>query len=58
MRRSLVKPTAMLLFGMLNWTHTWYRPDGALAPEQLAALAGDLFLSGLDALAGGRRLAG
>jgi AcrR family transcriptional regulator len=58
MRRSLVKPTAMLLFGMLNWTHTWYRPDGALAPEQLAALASDLFLSGLDALAGGRRLAG
>jgi TetR/AcrR family transcriptional regulator len=48
----------MLLFGMLNWTHTWYRPDGALAPEQLAALAGDLFLSGLDALAAGRRLAG
>jgi AcrR family transcriptional regulator len=57
-RRSLVKPTAMLLFGMLNWTHTWYRPDGALAPEQLAALAGDLFLSGLDALVAGRRLAG
>jgi AcrR family transcriptional regulator len=58
MRRSLVKPSAMLLFGMLNWTHTWYRPDGALAPEQLAALAGDLFLSGLDTLAAGRRLAG
>ena len=58
MRRSLVKPTAMLLFGMLNWTHTWYRPDGALAPEQLAALAGDLFLGGLDALAAGRRIAG
>jgi AcrR family transcriptional regulator len=58
LRRSLVKPAAMLLFGMINWTHTWYRPDGALAPEQLAELAGDLFLGGLDALAADRRLAG
>ena len=46
-RRKLVKPTAMLLFGMINWTHTWYRPDGGLEPEQLAELAADLFLNGL-----------
>ena len=58
LRRSLVEPAAMLLFGMINWTHAWYRPDGALAPEQLAELAADLFLGGLDALAADRRLAG
>jgi len=46
-RRTLVKPTAMLLLGMINWTHTWYRPDGALEPDQLAGLAADLFLNGL-----------
>lgn len=57
LRRSLVEPVAMLLIGMLNWTHTWYHPDGALAPEQLAELAADLFLGGLDALAADRRLA-
>jgi hypothetical protein len=43
----------MLLLGMINWTHTWYRPDGALEPAQLAGLASDLFLNGLDTLAPG-----
>jgi AcrR family transcriptional regulator len=52
-RRALVKPTVMLLLGMINWTHTWYRPDGALEPAQLAGLASDLFLNGLDTLAPG-----
>ena len=52
-RRTLVKPTAMLLFGMINWTHTWYRPDGALEPDQLAGLASDLFLGGVETLAPG-----
>jgi len=52
-RRKLAKPTAMLLFGMINWTHTWYRPDGALEPDQLAGLASDLFLDGLETLAPG-----
>ena len=37
----------MMLFGMINWTHTWYRPDGPIGPEQLADLAADLFLHGL-----------
>ena len=52
-RRTLVKPTAMLLLGMINWTHTWYRPDGDLEPDQLAGLASDLFLGGLETLAPG-----
>jgi AcrR family transcriptional regulator len=46
-RRSLVRPTAMLLFGMINWTHTWYRPDGALKPDQLAELVTEFFLHGI-----------
>lgn len=25
------------LLGALNWTHTWYRPDGSLSPAGLAA---------------------
>jgi AcrR family transcriptional regulator len=45
--RRLIMPTTMMLFGMINWTYTWYRPDGPLHPEQLADLAADLFLNGL-----------
>jgi AcrR family transcriptional regulator len=47
-RQTLVKPAAMLLLGMINWTHTWYQPHGALEPDQLARLASDLFLDGLE----------
>ena len=38
---------AMLFFGMINWTHNWYRPDGPIGPEALADMAVDLFLDGL-----------
>jgi AcrR family transcriptional regulator len=54
----LATPVAMLLFGMINWTYTWYRADGALRPEQVADLAADLFLNGIEAPAAARRLAG
>jgi hypothetical protein len=40
-------PITMMLFGMINWTHTWYRPEGPIGPEQLADLAADLFLHGV-----------
>lgn len=26
----------LFLLGALNWTHTWYRPDGDLTPERIA----------------------
>jgi AcrR family transcriptional regulator len=35
------------LLGVLNWTITWYRPDGPLVPEQVAEQFADLFLYGL-----------
>ncbi len=37
----------MLLFGMLNWTHTWYDPAGPVTPARFAALAAESFLKGL-----------
>lgn len=40
-------PTVMSFYGMINWTCIWYRPDGALSPDQFADLASDLFLDGL-----------
>jgi len=35
------------LLGVQNWMITWYRPNGRLAPEELAGLFCDLFLDGL-----------
>ena len=40
-------PLAMMLFGMINWTFTWLRPDGAMsysafADEVIAMLEGGL----------------
>lgn len=29
----------MLMFGMINWTHTWYDPKGPISPEQIADMA-------------------
>ena len=35
------------LLGVLNWTITWYRPDGPLPPDQIADQFANLFLRGL-----------
>ncbi len=47
---ALAKPVTMLLFGMINWTYTWHRPDGALTDTQLAEIVSQLLLGGLAAL--------
>jgi AcrR family transcriptional regulator len=38
---------AYALFGMMNWIYTWYRPDGPVAPSELADVMGQLFLDGI-----------
>ncbi len=43
-------PVAMLFFGMINWTHTWFRPAGPLTPERLADMAVDLLLGGIGGI--------
>jgi len=35
------------LMGTLNWTLTWYRPDGALSIDKIANYYADLFFDGL-----------
>ena len=47
---QLHTPMAMLLFGMMNWTFTWLREDGALTHESLAPLVLALFRGGLPAV--------
>jgi AcrR family transcriptional regulator len=38
---------ARALLGVTNWTITWYRPQGRLSPEEIAAQFSSLFLDGL-----------
>jgi AcrR family transcriptional regulator len=38
------------LFGMMNWIYTWYRPDGALAPDELSDRLAELALHGVAGL--------
>lgn len=42
-------PLTMLFFGMINWTHTWFRPGGAVNADALAKLAVDVMLGGAQA---------
>ena len=43
---------AMLFFGMINWTHTWFDAKGAMSAGALAELAADLTLGGLARASG------
>jgi hypothetical protein len=36
----------MILFGIINFTYTWYDPKGAIGPQEFADMAVDLFLHG------------
>lgn len=41
--------TAYALFGMVNWLYTWYRPEGEVAPEELAERFTQIALHGVIA---------
>ena len=41
------RPIAMLFFGMVNWTYTWYEANKSVDPDQLAKMASSIFVNGL-----------
>jgi hypothetical protein len=43
--KSAAPPVRLMLFGMLNWSGYWYRPDGALSVEALAESAVGMLLN-------------
>lgn len=43
------KPYTMMLIGLLNWTDMWYRPGGAMKPQELCDRISRLFLEGFMA---------
>ncbi len=45
---------ARAILGILNWTITWYRPDGALSVQEIGEIYADLLLNGLLRQAGGQ----
>lgn len=51
-----VRVASLAILGMCNWVARWYRPDGAYAPEEIAAQFGELAVLGV--VAGGDRPAG
>lgn len=46
-KRALAKPVTMVLFGMMNWTFTWLRENGALTYADLAPVVAGIFLGGV-----------
>jgi AcrR family transcriptional regulator len=45
---ALTLPLTMLFFGMINWTHTWFRRGGAVSANRLAEIVVELMLGGLS----------
>jgi AcrR family transcriptional regulator len=48
--RKLARPATMLFFGMINWTHTWFDPDGRATADEVADLCVDVLLGGLPSI--------
>lgn len=44
------KPYALLLFGMMIWTFSWYRRSGPISPGELAQRISALFVDGFKRL--------
>ena len=48
-KERLQKPYALLLFGMMIWTFSWYERTGSITPGELARRIADLFVHGFKA---------
>ncbi len=41
--RARARAETMMLFGAINWAHTWYRADGPVSPTDFAAIVAKRF---------------
>lgn len=55
LNRKNARVYTMMLFGMINYTYTWYDAKGPIKPKQFAQLAAGLFLNGFLADSSARR---
>ncbi|HEY9451070.1 MAG TPA: TetR/AcrR family transcriptional regulator [Bradyrhizobium sp.] len=51
------KVYTMMLFGTLNFSHTWYDPKGGIGPAEFADMVVDQFLHGIASPVASRHLA-
>jgi AcrR family transcriptional regulator len=49
--QRMQKPYALLLFGMMIWTFSWYRRSGSISPGELARRISKLFVHGFKGAA-------
>ena len=40
----------MILFGAINWTYTWFKPDGPISTEQFSDIVYNVFVNGINSL--------
>ncbi len=45
--RKAKKAIAFLLLGMINWTYTWFKQDGAISPDELSEIIFRMLSGGL-----------
>lgn len=45
LEKGVLRAQAMLFFGMLNWTHTWLKPGGPIARDEVADIAARMTLA-------------
>ena len=43
--KARLKAKTMLFFGMLNWTHTWWKPGGAVSRDNVAEIAAGMAIA-------------
>jgi TetR/AcrR family transcriptional regulator len=43
----LLKPVTMSLFGMINWSYLWFRPDGPISRAEYANLVTQMTVDGI-----------
>ena len=49
-QKRVQKPYALLLFGMMIWTFSWYKRSGAITPRELAQRISEVFVHGFKAV--------
>lgn len=55
LNRKNARVYTMMLFGMINYTYTWYDAKGPIKPTEFAQLAASLFLNGFLADSSARK---
>lgn len=48
---AILKPVTMMLFGMMNWTFTWLKPEKGVSYAEFGEMVAAVFAAGVEGLA-------